>query len=95
MSQEIHIMNKTSLPPPKGRPFTSENLPISKNPYMPTCHHEYLHEKRFCKLLPGMIQNLMYIIINHPFKLEIVPDPDTEVTLEKEVYSILMHMQRT
>jgi hypothetical protein len=87
-------MNKTSLPLRKSRLLTSEDLPISDNPNVPTRQHDHFHKKWLCKLLPSMIQNRLHIITDYPFNLEIVPDPDTEITLKKEMYSILMHPHR-
>jgi hypothetical protein len=83
MSQQQNIMHKTCLPPCKGGSLSSEYFPIPDNPDIPTCQHKYLHKKWLRKFLPGVTAHHLQIIISPPIKLQVIPNPDTEVTLKK------------
>jgi hypothetical protein len=72
----------------------SENPRIPYYPYMPASYDEYLHEKRFTKIPSSICHNCLQIIIRMTLNLQIHLDTLTEITLEEQVYSILMYSKR-
>jgi hypothetical protein len=62
---------------------------------MPTSHDEHLHEKRLMKTPSSSTNNCLKIITSHPSDLKVVPNVTAKITLEEEMSSIFMNMQRT
>jgi hypothetical protein len=88
-------MNELPSPPSERGPFRSKDGTISDEPNVPTCQHYYLHKERFMEIPSGHSHNSLQIMVLNPFHLEIVPNPCTEIALEKEMNSILIQTKRT
>jgi hypothetical protein len=82
-------MNEVATPSSKHWPLSSEDFHIPNLPNVPACNKSHFQEKEFPKTLGGR-SNLEHIITTLPFDLQIVPSPDTTITLEKQMLSILI-----
>ena len=94
MLHESNIMDESTSPFIKARPFMTEHLSIFDYPDVPAGNKNHLSEERFCKI-SFSLQHNAHIISLWPTDLKIVPDSHTKITVEEEVISSFPCQQRT
>ena len=82
-------MNKASPPLCKGGPDMPETFIIPDHPYVPPGSKHHFSKKRLIKGLLGAHGNLNHVRTLAPINLQICPNSNTEVALEKEMISSL------
>jgi hypothetical protein len=88
--QQRNIMNKLASPLSERAPLASEDFFIPDYPNVPASHQHDFHKERMSKASLRLIQHILHMVIGMPVYLQVIPNSHTEITLKKQVYSILM-----
>ena len=82
-------MNEAIPPCPERRSNVPESSVIPDIPNIPPSNEDHFPKERFVEILSSMACNLHHVITVFPDDLQIIPHPNTEIALEKEVVSVL------
>ena len=80
-------MLESSSPFIETCPLTSEDLGISDDADIPIGNKHYFGEKGLVKTSPCLDDQISHRISSRPINLQIIPNSDTEIAVEKEMVS--------
>ena len=80
-------MPESSSPFIETCPLTSENLGIPDDPDIPAGNKHYFSEEGLIKTPPCLDDKIQHRVTSRPINLQIVPNSDTEIAVEKEMVS--------